>query len=168
MPKYSKMESDIVAIVKAFRATCQDLDVSPEMTLATQARQIHEYVDLRYTHTPLEIPSPNTEVFYPEGWSNRDEQVWLEWLNDRFSLDVWRKRVIYRAIGTHMTFWDEGVSDELQTLLPWWIQRSTDIVDEYDATPLLEESSNGYSKIDPYIAEHGTAKQRRDAMAGRH
>lgn len=164
------MNSDIRAIVSAFRAVCQDLGVTPELTAATQAQQIREYIDLRRTYTPLEITAPKSDVFYPEGWSNHDEQIWIDWLNDRFSLDVWCKQVLYRALGTHMTFWDEGVSYELHTLLPWWIQRSTTIVDEFDATPLMEEEIGGssYSKIDPYIAEHGTAKQRRDAMAGRH
>jgi hypothetical protein len=164
------MESDIVAIVKAFRAVCQDLDVAPEMPIGAQVQQILEYVDLRRMHTAMDL-IPKTPVHYPEDWSNRDEQIWIEWLNDRFSIDVWQKEVIYRALGSHMPFWDDWISDELQGLLPWWVQRSTAIVDEYDATPLAEESlggSNSYSRVDPYIAEHGTAKQRRDAMAGRH
>lgn len=158
----------MVAIVKAFRDVVQDLGAAPEMSIGAQVQQILEYVDLRRVHTAMDLV-PKAHVHYPEGWTDRDEQIWIEWLNDRFSVDVWQKNVIYRALGSHMPFWDDWISDELHGFLPWWIQRSTAIVDDYDMTPLEEESSGStYSKVDPYIAEHGSAKQRRDAMAGRH
>ena len=61
----------------------------------------------------------------------------------------------------------DGWREELIQFLPFWIQRSRAIVEAFDATPLNpadEKAGEKAEKIDPYLLEHGSSRQKKDAL----
>jgi hypothetical protein len=82
-------------------------------------------------------------------------------------LEDWQKEIIEPVFGTNERMWEVtcfGWRDELFCFLPWWVKRS--IVPELLSEEGTGEDSEDRSKIDPYLMEHGTAKQRRAMMKG--
>jgi hypothetical protein len=57
----------------------------------------------------------------------------------------------------------EGWRLELVHFFPWWIQRSFAIVDKYNPAPLDMDNEED-NRVDSYIIDHGSAKQKRAAL----
>jgi hypothetical protein len=51
----------------------------------------------------------------------------------------------------------EGWRWEIHQFLPWWIKRSTELVEVYESEEEEEQT------VDAYILDHGSAKQKRAA-----
>jgi len=127
---------------------------------------ILKYISLRQETTCHNISAPLMEPYKPEGWAAREEGLWLDWVHYTFSLDSWHDEVMNSVFGTDVRFWEsriEGWRSEIMEFLPWWLSRSIDIVDAFDPTSVdLDEIDQEKSNIDPYLLDHGSAKQKRD------
>ena len=128
------------------------------------AKQIFEYMELRYRGHPTTIMGPKTESAKPEGWTDHHETVWQDWFSNEVHLNDWLREVFRPVFGmnTSACAWDyscDGWRGELLLFLPSWAARSFPIVMAYDATPYEsdeEDDTDPYNaKVDPYLADHG-------------
>jgi transposase len=75
--------------------------------------------------------------------------------------------VLDPVFGNDVRLWEAGIEgwrEELIQFLPFWIQRSRDIVETFDATPLDLTEEVFAEKVDPYLLEHGSSRQKKDAL----
>lgn len=159
---------DLAYLAELLNAHIYRKGVTPELSDEKLTRQLVSYVGMRQRHRWHEISVPQHTCTKPAGWSPDNEQIWQDWLTDTFTLEDWRT-LLYRVFGTDDRFWEasvEGWRDEVFSFMPYWVQRSPKIVAAYDprSQDELDEADEPESKIDTYILEHGTAKQRRAAL----
>jgi len=121
---------------------------------------ILKYIDLRKRHMSWEIDGPYVALTYPENWSEENESLWEDWLNCECSLESWEEEVIDPTFGTLVHPWEtDGWRQEIHNFLSLWIQRSIPHKTDNDES----EDDEKESDIDPYLLEHGSAKQRKNA-----
>ena len=128
------------------------------------AKQIFEYMELRYRGHPTTIMGPKTESAKPEGWTDHHETVWQDWFSNEVHLNDWLREVFRPVFGmnTSACAWDyscDGWRGELLLFLPAWAARTMTLVSAYDATQYEsdeEDDTDPYkAKVDPYLADHG-------------
>lgn len=128
------------------------------------AKQILEYMELRYRGHPTTIMGPKTESPKPSAWTDHDEAVWQDWFSNEVHLNDWLREVFRPVFGmnTSACAWDyscDGWRGELLLFLPAWAARTMTLVLAYDATQYEsddEDDTDPYnSKVDPYLADHG-------------
>jgi len=122
----------------------------PEMTDEELAKVLRVYAGHRrdgYKSWELE---PNDYTF-PDGWTVDDEQEWFHTVFDVINHEVWDSVVNDEQL--------EEYRQDLYTWMPYWIRREFQTEDEI-AEPVEKEKRT----IDPFLLDHGTAKQRRAAV----
>ena len=126
--------------------------------------QILKYIQLRERHMWWKIEGPHANITYPPGWSEEYEELWGDWFEREFSLDSWEDEVMDPMFGTIVQPWEvDGWRQEIYAFLPTWIQRSIHLLTPIDPTQTDENEEEAESAIDPYLLEHGSAKQRKNA-----
>ena len=162
---------DLAYLAELLNGHIRRVGAMPELSDERLTRQLVAYVGMRHGHRWHEISVPQHVRSKPAGWKTEDEQIWQDWLADKITLDVWRA-LIDRVFGTDERFWEAPVAgwrDEVFSFVPYWVQRSPNIVAVYDPRSQdepedAEQKDARESKIDTYLLEHGTAKQRRAAL----
>lgn len=159
--------NDLRNLVRRIEALAQQNKVGLAITPDQLHQQLIQYVLLRQkTHWGnITLRRPGDA---PKGWTPAQENVWRDWLAYQFPLDVWQEQVLAPVFGTDVRGWEMGVEgwrDEILYYLPQWLQRSADIVAAFDPTPLDEPVEEEKSKLDTYLLEHGTSRQRRAALS---
>jgi len=157
---------DVSAIVESFARYIRRHGVVPELEPRRMAGQIMRYIQLRKKAHFLDIAGPMFVPSAPEGWSEYDEEVWQEWIDYTFTLDSWVTEVMNPIFGSDSRLWEatiEGWREELLQFLPWWIKRSAAIVAKFDSAQ-IPETVEQESKLDPYLLEHGSSRQKRMAL----
>ena len=125
--------------------------------------QILKYIDLRKRHMSWEIDGPHVTLTYPDNWTEEYESLWEDWLYRECSIESWEEEVIDPTFGTLIRPWEtDGWRQEIHNFLSLWIQRSIPCVTEN----VESEEEEKESDIDPYLLEHGSAKQRKNASKG--
>ena len=157
-------EGLVLSLEKALTARGLALDID---RLAA-ARQILTYLTLRLQKGAHEILGLKTKTpsSYPDGWNDEEERLWLEFLDEEFTDDVWETEIMARVFGTDERIWESvhaGWRIDIRRLLPYWVRRVLSADQESDDGAQEEEQQKGSGKIDTYLLEHGTAKQRRAA-----
>ena len=111
------------------------------------------------------IDGPHIQPTYPEGWSEEYEALWGDWIDRECPLESWEEEVIDPTFGTLVRPWEtDGWRLEIYSFLPLWIQRSIPLMAAIDPDVVEEETElEPESPIDPYLLEHGSAKQRKNA-----
>lgn len=119
--------------------------VSLTVNVAQLARILRQYAEARQTFGPYEVRIlPNSPLRTAGGWTAHDEEVWLSWLSDAVTDDVWQQHIIDPVFGTDIRVWETmgtGWRQELLTYLPMWVARSFAIVERYDPLPRPEEEA---------------------------
>ena len=109
------------------------------LTVDRLRNQIMEYITWRLRKAQHELSVPQHDVREPAGWTDHAERVWQDWVTDTFQVEEWVAAVITPIFGTDERNWEARTSTrwrtEILTFLPYWIERSWDIVDTYDPTP---------------------------------
>jgi len=133
----------------------------------TLARHIMQYIDVRRRGHPFDIVGPKTAPLKPEDWDDHAEQVWLDWFSNEVHLSDWLREVFRPVFGRDTCQYDyvcDGWREELLAFLPWWAQRTFNVVGKYDATPYESEDEEGTdpraAKLDPYLVDHGSKQTR--------
>jgi len=140
--------------------------VGLELKPGQLAYQILSYIDLRMTTSTHDISDPPTKPWTPPKWTAHHESVWRDWIYYNCSLESWQRDVMGPVFGTDLHTWEpEGWRDEVIHYLPWWIRRSMSVVERFDPTPIDDEAEEVKlnSGLDPYLQDHGSAKQRKRA-----
>jgi hypothetical protein len=156
---------DVEAIVRLFRDFVESRNCKMEIDGRRLAHQILRYIQLRSSVAEHQISNPRFLVSTPSGWSAEKEREWKMWIYHIFRLEEWQKEVMDPVFGSNERLWEAtcgGWRDELFYFLPWWIKRCEVPMNQDLSEEAKSESEEG-SKIDPYLLEHGTAKQRRSA-----
>lgn len=140
------------------------LDLKPTRIVT----QILNYIDIRRRHASWMIEGPRTQPSYPEGWTPEYEALWADWIERECPLENWEEEVVTPTFGTCVREWEpDGWRSEIYTFLPIWIQRSIPLMAFLDPNHVeTEETEETESAIDPYLLEHGSAKQRKNATKG--
>jgi hypothetical protein len=106
--------------------------------------QIMEYITWRRRFAAYQISPPRHELRPPKDWTEHAERVWTDWVTDTFSVEDWVEQVIRPIFGTDERNWEAHMGTrwrtEILVFLPWWIQRTWEIVDTYDPTPVTDNS----------------------------
>jgi hypothetical protein len=133
--------------------------------------QILSFIELRQSASVYEISNPGFEPIRPDGWTLKDESLWISWVYSTCPMDSWIPEIMDPVFGSDIRLWEstcEGWRSELVHYLPWWIQRSVSIVRKFDPTYDPDEdgeneNEDGTNKkeIDPYLLDHGSSKQRK-------
>lgn len=94
--------------------------------------------------SPLErVRGPRRKVTQPTGWKEEDERIWIEWLEQMVLTSVTWNRICdgpTRSKG----IWEEAAGrwrEEWLSYLPYYVERSRDILQEIDPRP-WEDSSD--------------------------
>jgi len=156
---------DIEQIVFYIECLCQDKGLHLEVQPFKIVRQILNYIVTRHQLHPLKMNYPKAKGQLPEGWTQDHEDEWLEYLDEEFSSEVLQQKVLDPVFNDGRHLWEtacEGWRDSLPLLLSLWIQRTYDCLEEEEEQE--EEMDKYHGKLDPYLIEHGTAKQRRMAL----
>lgn len=163
--------NDLAYLAELVNAWIRRTGATPELSDERLTRQLVSYVGMRQRHRWHEISVPQHVSREPATWTEDDEHIWQDWLSDTITLDGWRA-LVRRVFGTDERYWEasiDGWREEIFAFVPYWVQRSAQLVAAYDPRPTEvvvdnEETEPQESKIDVYILEHGTAKQRRAAL----
>jgi hypothetical protein len=158
--------TDIESIIDLFRNFVESRGCYLGIDRRRLAHQILRYVQLRSTVGEHEISNPRFTVTTPPGWSKEKEQDWTVWIHHTFRLEDWQTEVMDPVFGTDERWWEgacSGWREEIFVFLPWWIKRFV-VVNEEEVDDKKEDDRD--AKIDPYVLEHGNAKQRRNMMKG--
>jgi len=166
--KYGECAADdAVAIVRRFMRYIGSHGAAMELDPRRMVTQILQFIALRKKSYFLEISTPLFDPLEPEGWSKYEEDIWQEWIHYTFTLDSWNEQVMNPIFGSDIRLWEANIvgwREELFHFLPWWIQRSVTIVAKFDPTPLSELVEEEISSLDPYLLEHGSSRQKRNAF----
>lgn len=160
---------DLALLAEILNRLIRSRGAMPELTDERLTRQLVAYVGMRHRHRCHEISAPQHTRIKPSGWTTDNETIWQDWLTDKITYNDWH-RLLYSVFGTDERYWEAmvpGWREEVFSFVPYWVQRSLDIVAAYDPRSKdepVEEDAKESSKVDVYILEHGTAKQRRAAM----
>jgi hypothetical protein len=141
--------------------------VSTTMNSTKLAIQILRYIQMRHTVAAHNISAVPGELYYPDGWSAAEEEIWNDWINHHCTPESWYDEVITPVFGEDVRLWEapiDGWREELLQFLSLWIRRSREIVVAYDPTPIVPNEDESTDKIDPYLLEHGSSRQKRDAL----
>lgn len=155
---------DVEAIVSLFRDVVESRGCSLGIDGRRLAHQILRYIQLRSSVAEHQISNPRHMVVTPVGWSKEKERDWTVWIHHTFRLEDWQAAVIDPVFGSDERWWEGaclGWREEIFVFLPWWIKRFV-VVNEEEDDDGKEDSKD--AKIDPYVLEHGNAKQRRNMM----
>ena len=143
MNRYGEcIADDVENIVKEFESYIRRRGLYLELPPAEIASQIMNYIQLRHSMHPLQISNPRNIPSMPEDWSDYDEEIWLDYLEQRFTIPSWQCEVMYPVFGSEVHLWEEacdGWRDELIEFIPWWIARSRKILEQFDPNPPIEE-----------------------------
>jgi hypothetical protein len=154
--------ADVEQIVRLFFESLTLRKLEPELEGRRLAHQILRYIELRQSKADYEISNPLMKRSAPSGWTSEKERDWNDWIHHVFSLEDWIREVMFPVFGDNQRQWESvclGWREDLFCFLPWWVKRS--------AVAVVEESvEEDKSELDPYLLEHGTAKQRRNATKG--
>ena len=161
------IEADVVKVVRYIEAYLKRRSVSLELTPSRLKRHIMQFISLRQKSSFFDISTPRMTPTEPAEWTAHHERVWCDWINYHCDLDSWTREVMQPMFGTDVRFWEarcEGWREEIHTFLPWWILRCTAIVERFD--PTSEDPVEDLQvDIDPYLLDHGSAKQRRGQLS---
>ena len=152
---------DVENVVERIEAYIHRRNGYLELNHADLVGQVLQYIQMRQKMGPLEISNPQSVPSVPEGWSDYDEEILLDWLHQTHSIVGWRSEVMYAVFGSHVHLWElrcQGWRDELFDFLPWWISRSLKVVEEFDPHPPEEVGSAEEGSIDPYLLDHGSLR----------
>jgi len=141
--------------------------VSTTLNNTQIARQILRYIQMRHTVAAYNISAIPGALYYPNGWNDTEEEIWNDWINHHCTLESWCDEVITPVFGADVRLWEapiDGWRDELLQFLSLWIRRSREIVASYDPIPIVQDEEESIDKIDPYLLEHGSSRQKRDAL----
>ena len=142
--------------------------VEPELSMSNLVGRIYRYIRLRKSSPWYMISLPTSQPYRPEGWKDKEEEIWMDWIHCHCTLDDWSAEVMEPVFGSDIRLWEaqmDGWREELLQFMPWWIRRSPSIVEACDPTPLNPEVEDDQTpKIDPYLLDHGSMKQKRVAM----
>ena len=133
---------DVEHIVKEFETYVRRRGLFLELPPSEVASQMMNYIQLRHSMHPLHISNPRNRPSMPEDWSEYDEELWLDYLDQRFTIESWQCEVMYPVFGSELHLWEEpcdGWRDELLDFLPWWISRSRKIIEELYPNPHTDE-----------------------------
>jgi len=159
---------DIWALVDRIAELATQNGTSLALTPAALHGQLLQYILLRQKTLDGDI-AMRWKRSPPRGWTIAMERIWRDWLAHTITLDVWRNRVLAPVFGTDIRGWEAGLDgwrEDILYYLLYWFERSPQIVAAFDPTP-LEEPTEEASKIDVYLLEHGTSRQKRNALRGR-
>jgi len=159
--------ADVEAIVKRFESFVESRGCQMGIDGRRMAHQILRYIQLRCSVSGHQITNPQSTIAMPPGWTKENERDWNAWIHHVFQLEEWQKEIMDPVFGTNERMWEvtcSGWRDELFCFLPWWVKRS--VVPELLPEEGDDEESDDGKKIDPYLLEHGSAKQRRAMMKG--
>jgi hypothetical protein len=155
--KYDEVAArDIQGVAEAIEQFVQRRGASLDMKVVKLTRAIIHYCILRQNSLAHEISDPQRKIVKPRGWTARHERLWQEWVQFTFDLDEWDREVIQPIFGSDERYWECCMGDwrnEIFSFLPFWIQRSIAIVEDYDPCP-PEESVDSSKEVDPYILEN--------------
>jgi hypothetical protein len=141
--------------------------VSITMDNVRLARHIMRYIQMRHTVAAYHISTVPGDIYYPEGWNANEEEIWGDWINHTFTPESWCDEVIEPVFGGDVHLWEariDGWREELLSFIPLWVRRSRAIVTAHDPTPIFQEHEELNDKIDPYLLEHGSSRQKKDAL----
>lgn len=75
---------------------------------------------------------------WPTGWDDASERIWIEWLSETIA-PSWQTTVWDDAFGRdEHALWEEycaGWRKEVESMFPYWVERSIGRLDEIDPTP---------------------------------
>ena len=77
-----------------------------------------------------ELPVPNRVFSRPDGWNGDLERWWTEWLHSHFFVEGFWSRFWNRI---YVSEWEDAMPSwrhEIQSLLPYYVQRNTDVLIE--------------------------------------
>jgi hypothetical protein len=148
--------------------------VRPEFSMETLCQDIWRILRERHNgHYFADIPYHHHPVRVAEDWSDYHETIWRDWLDFAFPYESWEDEVLYPLYGSHREPWEEAVPgwrEGLHSFIWTWVRRSSAIVADFDPQPELVEESDEEAgikeRVDSYILEHGSAKQKRTALKG--
>lgn len=134
---------DAVDLADRIIAVLERANVGLTLSRAQLAATIRQYAEARRWNGPYDvrIRAP-TNTIIPPGWTGHDESVWLSWLSDTVSEEVWSSDVTDPIFGTDVRVWERNGTDwrhELLAYVPLWAARSFAIVEQHDPMPLPEE-----------------------------
>jgi len=147
------------------------LGLNLSVTRQTLATTIRQYAEARqwagaYCVTINEAAANPV----PDGWTAHDEEVWLGWLSDKVTEEVWESVVTGPVFGTDIRVWESMGPEwrqELLVYLPRWVTRSLALVSRVDPLPRPEDEADGDGRgafaddVDPYLADHAGKGGRR-------
>jgi len=159
--------SDIEELVFYMSGLLEQKGLQFEVDAHKMVRKILTYVMLRHSRGRLELMSvPSGSRSVPKEWTEDYEAMWIEYIDAEISPEEWQEKVLEPVFGTDIRIWEaacDGWRMDLLAFMPWWIKRSIEpIAEEEDEEDM--DTDKRVSKLDPYLLEHGTAKQRRTAL----
>jgi len=166
-PRMRYAPDDLFVLVQLIDKYVQRRNATLGVPKNRMITQILKYIQLRERHMWWEIEGPYCKVTYPTGWTEEYEELWGYWFENEFSLDSWEDEVMDPMFGTSVHPWEiDGWRQEIYAFLPLWIQRSISLLTPMDPNQTDENEEETDSAIDPYLLEHGSAKQRKNAVRG--
>lgn len=162
---------DVEAIVSLIRDFVESRGCQMGLDGRRLAHQLLRYIQLRTSMAEYQISNPQYKPMAPPGWCSAKERDWILWIHHTFRLEDWQTEVVDPVFGMEERWWEPpclGWREEIFAFLPWWIKRFV-VVNEEEGADMKENADKEderITKIDPYILEHGNAKQRRNMMKG--
>jgi hypothetical protein len=141
----------------------------PELSLETIVKDIQRIFVQRFNGKHInDIQYHQHPVVCPIDWTDYHERIWRDWIEMTFTYEAWITEVLYPLFGTDTAPWEysiPGWREDLHQFLWTWIRRNEQVVTDAEPFPEIEEEMEEHVKIniDPYILEHGSAKQKRAA-----
>lgn len=143
MDPLDDMRYDAADLTDRIIAVLDRVGVSLSLRRAQLAATIHQYAEARRWNGPYDVSVRQpADILIPSGWTAHDESVWVSWLNDTVSDEVWQQCVTDPVFGTDVRTWERNGTawrHELLTYMPLWAARSFAIVERHDPLPLPEE-----------------------------
>lgn len=105
------------------------------------ARTIVEYVWRRQSQHAAALLGPKNRGRRPEGWEERHEEIWCQWLEQRLTPESFEIEVMRPVFGDDVQTWEKrchGWREEIFAFLPAWTLRSWEKFEEINPIPLDE------------------------------
>lgn len=110
------------------------------------ARAIVEYIWRRQSRRAVDLRGPKTGGRRPEGWEERHEEIWCQWLEQRLTPESFEIEVMWPVFGDDRRTWEvrcDGWREELLAFLPAWTLRSWEKFEEINPLPMDEWGGSG-------------------------